>query len=58
MDKHGQPKREQPLREGRKPYRKPQMLTETIFETTALACGKCTSGPFSQFACSTIPRAS
>lgn len=40
----------------RKPYRKPQVLTETIFETTALACGKCTSGPFSQFACSTIER--
>jgi len=40
----------------RKPYRKPQIFTEPIFETTALACGKCTSGPFSQFACSTIER--
>lgn len=40
----------------RKSYRKPEILSEPIFETTALACGKCTSGPFSQFACSTIER--
>ncbi|MCL6474095.1 MAG: hypothetical protein K6U75_03440 [Firmicutes bacterium] len=55
MEQHGK-QTEQPSRKARKAYQKPQMMTETIFETTALACGKCTSGPFSQFACSTIER--
>lgn len=39
----------------KKPYQKPQISSEKMFETTALACGKCTSGPFSQFACSGLP---
>lgn len=56
MEKHSERQTEQSRYQQRKPYRKPQMLTEAIFETTALACGKCTSGPFSQFACSTIER--
>ncbi|GIV14887.1 MAG: hypothetical protein KatS3mg022_0322 [Armatimonadota bacterium] len=56
MERHTEQQAQQSSLKQRKPYRKPQMLTETIFETTALACGKCTSGPFSQFACSTIER--
>lgn len=56
MEKHMEQQTLQSSLKQRKPYRKPQMLTEAIFETTALACGKCTSGPFSQFACSTIER--
>lgn len=56
MDKHRETETSQNHSKERKPYRKPQILTEAIFETTALACGKCTSGPFSQFACSTIER--
>lgn len=56
MERHTEHEAQQPSLKRRKPYRKPQMLTEAIFETTALACGKCTSGPFSQFACSTIER--
>ncbi|MGC8785618.1 MAG: hypothetical protein ACP5RN_14695 [Armatimonadota bacterium] len=56
MEKHMEQQAQQSSLKQRKPYRKPQMLTEAIFETTALACGKCTSGPFSQFACSTIER--
>lgn len=56
MDKHRETETVPNRRNERKPYRKPQILTEAIFETTALACGKCTSGPFSQFACSTIER--
>ncbi|MGQ9489014.1 MAG: hypothetical protein ACUVTY_14590 [Armatimonadota bacterium] len=56
MDKHRETETAPDRRSARKPYRKPQILTEEIFETTALACGKCTSGPFSQFACSTIER--
>ncbi|GBC95533.1 hypothetical protein HRbin16_01323 [bacterium HR16] len=56
MEKHTEQQAQQSSFKQRKPYRKPQMLTEAIFETTALACGKCTSGPFSQFACSTIER--
>jgi hypothetical protein len=55
MEQHGK-QTEQASQKTRKAYQKPQMMTETIFETTALACGKCTSGPFSQFACSTIER--
>ncbi|GIV20075.1 MAG: hypothetical protein KatS3mg023_1826 [Armatimonadota bacterium] len=55
MEQHHQ-QTAQPSPKKRKAYHKPQITTETIFETTALACGKCTSGPFSQFACSTIER--
>jgi hypothetical protein len=56
MEKDRDQNMETSTRQGRKPYRKPRMLTEPIFETTALACGKCVSGPFSQFACNTIER--
>ncbi len=56
MENRREQQHQPPADKPRKPYRKPQMLTEPIFETTALACGKCTSGPFSQFACSTIQR--
>lgn len=56
MDKQKRQPTPQPTSQSRQPYQKPRILSETIFETTALACGKCVSGPFSQFACSTIPR--
>lgn len=39
----------------RKPYSKPQCLSEKIFETTALACGKLPSG---SGLCSAAPKAS
>lgn len=39
-------------------YRKPRIASERMFETTALACGKCVSGPFSQFQCNAVPFAS
>jgi hypothetical protein len=39
-------------------YRKPRVASERMFETTALACGKCVSGPFSQFQCNAVPLAS
>jgi hypothetical protein len=35
----------------RKPYQKPTVHSEQMFETNALACGKCVSGPVSQFQC-------
>jgi hypothetical protein len=42
----------------KKPYVKPSMKTEKIFETAALACGKCTAGPISQLACKTLKKMS
>ena len=35
----------------KKPYEKPKIKTEKVFETAALACGKCLKGPFNQQAC-------
>lgn len=40
----------------KKKYEKPVMKTEKVFETAALACGKCTSGPISQLACKTLKK--
>jgi hypothetical protein len=42
----------------KKVYSKPTVVSEQMFETAALACGKCTSGPFPQFACGSLPQAS
>lgn len=42
----------------KKKYEKPAMKTEKIFETAALACGKCLSGPISQLACRTLKKVS
>jgi hypothetical protein len=42
----------------KKVYSKPEVNSEQMFETAALACGKCTSGPFPQFACGSLPQAS
>jgi hypothetical protein len=42
----------------KKVYAKPEVLSEQMFETSALACGKCTAGPFPQFACGSLPQAS
>jgi len=38
----------------RKTYEKPELRSEQMFETSALACGKCPSGPVSQYACGTL----
>lgn len=40
----------------KKPYKKPSMKTEKVFETAALACGKCQTGPISQLACKTLKK--
>ena len=40
----------------KKTYEKPRLKTEKIFETAALACGKCLSGPISQLACKTLKK--
>ncbi|MCG2725754.1 MAG: hypothetical protein L6420_05785 [Elusimicrobia bacterium] len=42
----------------KKKYQKPVIKSEKIFETAALACGKCLSGPISQYACKTLSRLS
>ena len=39
----------------RKNYEKPVVISEQMFDTSALACGMCTSGPFPQFACGSLP---
>lgn len=39
---------------GRRPYEKPVVNTETMFETSALACGKCMSGPVGQYQCGSL----
>jgi hypothetical protein len=38
----------------RRTYQKPVVHSEKMFETSALACGKCTSGPVSQMQCGTL----
>jgi len=40
----------------KKTYEKPRLKTEKVFETAALACGKCLSGPISQLACKTVKK--
>lgn len=40
----------------KKKYVKPAMKTEKIFETAALACAKCQSGPTGQAACKSLRR--
>jgi hypothetical protein len=41
----------------KKPYEKPRLTTEKVFETAALACGKCLgSGPTSQLACRSLKK--
>jgi hypothetical protein len=40
----------------KKTYEKPKIKTEKVFETAALACGKCISGPFNQLACKTLKK--
>lgn len=35
----------------RAPYEKPSIHSETMFETSALACGKCLSGTVGQTQC-------
>ncbi len=40
----------------KKKYQKPSIRTEKVFETAALACGKCTTGAISQLACKTIKK--
>lgn len=48
---------QQPTRKAasvRRPYEKPVVHSEKMFETNALACGKCVSGPVSQFQCGSL----
>lgn len=40
----------------KKIYQKPSMKTEKVFETAALACGKCIAGPISQLACKSLKK--
>jgi hypothetical protein len=42
----------------KKKYIKPKIKTQKVFETAALACGKCLSGPINQLACKTVKRVS
>jgi hypothetical protein len=42
----------------KKPYIKPAIRTEKVFETAALACGKCQNGPINQLACKTLRKVS
>lgn len=42
----------------KKKYLKPKIKTQKIFETAALACGKCQTGPINQLACRTIRKKS
>lgn len=44
------------MKNKKKPYKKPAMKTERVFETAALACGKCQSGPTGQAACRSLKR--
>jgi hypothetical protein len=39
-------------------YEAPDFESETIFETRALACGKCRPGPHKQQACMRMPSVS
>lgn len=32
------------MKNHKKPYRKPSMKSESVLETSTLACGKCTTG--------------
>ena len=38
----------------RKVYVKPEVRSEQMFETSALACGKCISGPVGQYNCGSL----
>jgi len=51
-------KKEMSDRKPKRPYEKPRIDSEKMFETTALACGKCTTGPSSQFQCGGVPMSS
>ena len=40
----------------KKKYAKPELKSEKVFETAALACGKCITGPTGQLACKTLKK--
>lgn len=44
------------MKNKKKKYTKPEIKSEKIFETAALACGKCLSGPIRQLACRSLRR--
>ncbi|MBI4803084.1 MAG: hypothetical protein HY796_11225 [Elusimicrobia bacterium] len=46
------------MKKKKKPYSKPALKSEKIFETAALACGKCQTGPTNQTACKTLRKLS
>ena len=51
-------KKEMLDRKPKRPYEKPRIESEKMFETTALACGKCTTGPSAGFSCQGVPMSS
>jgi hypothetical protein len=47
------------VKSGKKPYHKPKIESEKVFETAALACGKCIAGnPVFNRNCTYNPRLS
>jgi len=42
----------------KKKYEKPAIKSEKVFETAALACGKCVAGPTGQLQCRTLKQSS
>ena len=42
----------------KKKYSKPEIKSEKVFETAALACGKCPTGPTGQQACKSLRKVS
>lgn len=48
-----QPRVEEPRRP-RRPYTPPAVKSEKMFETNALSCGKCVSGPVGQYQCGSV----
>ena len=40
----------------KRPYQKPALETEKIFEVNAQACGKCVAGPTSGFICNRLKK--
>ncbi len=56
MEKHGERKRESGAgQSGKRKYEAPEILSQKVFETTALACGKLPAGGGK---CNSKPKAS
>jgi hypothetical protein len=46
------------MKNKKRKYIKPEIKSEKIFETAALACGKCQTGPINQLACKSLKKLS